>query len=75
MKFKDFLMQEYRISEKSAEDYVGRFNGIVNRGLYKGENEMTPTLKEAVEKEYPNSKNNYILALERYIDFQKKKER
>lgn len=75
MGFKEFLKQEYRISESSAKDYVGRFNGIFNRGIYKGENEMTPTLKAAVEKEFPNSKNHYILALERYIDFQKKKEK
>lgn len=75
MKFKDFLMQEYGISENSAKDYVGRFNGIVNKGLYKGlykgESMITPILK-AAEKEFPNSKNHYILALERYIDFQKK---
>lgn len=72
MSFKDFLMQEYGISESSAKDYVGRFNGIVNKGLYKGESMITPILKAAIEKEFPNSKNHYILALERYIDFQKK---
>jgi hypothetical protein len=69
MKFEDFLMQEYGIKESSAKDYVGRFNGIVNKGLYKREKDMTPALKEAVEKEFPNSKNHYILALERYIKF------
>lgn len=74
-KFKDFLMQEYRISESSAKDYVGRFKGIVNRGKYKGDNQMTPTLKADIEKEFPNSKKHYILTLERYIEFQKKKEK
>jgi hypothetical protein len=69
MKFEDFLMQEYGIKESSAKDYVGRFNGIVNKGLYKGEKDMTHALKEAVEKEFPNSENHYILALERYIKF------
>ena len=44
MNFKDFLKLEYRISESSAKDYVGSFNGIVNRGIYKGENEITPSL-------------------------------
>ncbi|MEH6993823.1 hypothetical protein V7075_14075 [Neobacillus drentensis] len=70
MEFKEFLIQKYNIRESSAEDYVGRFNGIVNKGIYKGENEMTPALREAVEKEFPNSKNHYRLALERYIEFQ-----
>ena len=62
-------MQEYNISESSAKDYVDRFNGILNRGLYKGEEIITNTLKEAIEKEFPNSKNHYLLALERYIKF------
>lgn len=73
--FKVFLKQEYRISENSAKDYVGRFNGIVKRGIYKGESEMTYTLKAAIEREFPNSKNNYLLALERYIKFQRDKEK
>ena len=73
MKFMDFLIQEYCLSESSAKDYVGRFNGIVNRGIYKEEHEMTPILKAAVEKEFPNSKNHYVLALERYIEFQRKR--
>jgi hypothetical protein len=66
-------MQKYHLSETSAEDYVGRFNGIVNRGIYKGENEMTTTLETAIEKEFPKSRNHYILALKRYIIFQKEK--
>lgn len=72
MEFKDFLMREYRISEGSAEDYVGRLNGILKRGIYKGENELTPNLKAAIVREYPKSKNNYLLALERYICFENK---
>ncbi|WP_110928070.1 hypothetical protein [Bacillus massiliglaciei] len=73
MEYKDFLMKEYGLSEGSAKDYDGRFKGIVNSGIYKGEREMTSSLKAAVEKKYPKSKNHYVLALERYIDFQKKK--
>ncbi|QGG53141.1 hypothetical protein [Lysinibacillus pakistanensis] len=72
MEFKDYLMQEYNISESSAKDYVGRFNGIINRGLYNGEDKMTNTLKEAIEKEFPNSKNHYFLTLERYIKYKKR---
>ncbi|MFD2214972.1 hypothetical protein [Metabacillus endolithicus] len=75
MKFKEFLMQEYNIGEGSAEDYVGRFNGIVNRGLYKGENEVTPMLKAAIEKEFPKSKNHYLLALQRYFEYKKTNEK
>lgn len=60
MEFKDYLMQEYNISESSAKDYVGRFNGIINRGLYNGEDKMTNTLKEAIEKEFPNLKKIII---------------
>lgn len=72
MEFKDFLMKEYRIGEKSARDYVGRFNGIVARGIYKGENEITPSIKVVIEREFPNSKVHYLLTLERYIEFQQK---
>lgn len=73
MEFKDFLMKKYRIGEKSARDYVGRFNGIVARGIYKGENEITPSMKVTVEREFPNSKMHYLLTLERYIEFQQKR--
>ncbi|MFS0600874.1 hypothetical protein [Peribacillus frigoritolerans] len=71
MEFKEFLIQKYNLGDSSAKDYVGRFNGIDNKGIYKGENEMTQSLIVAVEKEFPNSKNHYLLALERYIEFQK----
>lgn len=75
MNFKDFLINEYQLSESSAQDYVGRFNGIVDTGIYKKEDdgdEMTSSLRNAIEKEFPNSKNHYILALERYFDYRKK---
>jgi len=72
MEFKNFLMNEYNLSEKSACDYVGRLNGILNRGIYKGESEVTPIIETAIEKEYKESKGHYILALKRYIEFQRK---
>ena len=71
-RYKDFLIQEYHLSESSAKDYVGRYKGIINRGTYNGDSLMTPTLKAAIEKEFPNSKKHYVLNLERYIEFQKK---
>jgi len=40
--------------------------------LYNGEDKMTNTLKEAIEKEFPNSKNHYFLTLERYIKYKKR---
>lgn len=70
-KFKVFLIQTYRLSEKSAEDYIGRFKGIVKRGIYNGEQGTISNLKVMVEREYPKSLNNYILTLERYIEFLK----
>lgn len=72
MEFKDFLVKEYQLGEKSARDYVGRLNGLVERGIYKGERKITPSLKMAIEREFPNSKNHYRLALERYIEFRNK---
>lgn len=70
-RFKDFLTQEYHLSESSAKDYVGRYKGIIKRGTYNGNSQMTPTLKAAIEKEFPKSKNHYVLTLERYIEFKK----
>ncbi|WP_306010431.1 hypothetical protein [Bacillus sp. MMSF_3328] len=75
MEFKEFLIHKYNIGDKSAKDYVGRFNGIVNKGIYRGEKEITPALIKAVEKEFPNSKNHYRLALERYIEYLKEAKR
>lgn len=75
MEFKEFLMKEYLISKKSAQDYVGRFNGIIAKGLYKGESEISTQMKETIEDAFPDSKAHYVLALERYIEFQNKKTR
>ncbi|MBN3547977.1 hypothetical protein [Fictibacillus barbaricus] len=74
MEFKDFLIKEYRISEKSARDYVGRLNGIIARGIYQGEKGITPSMNAAIKREFPNSKGHYLLTLERFIDFQLQKE-
>lgn len=70
--FKEFLVTHYQLSEKSAKDYIFRLKGIINRGLYKLENEMTPNLKARIEKEFSNSKTHYILAVERYIECKKR---
>ncbi|WP_332632552.1 hypothetical protein [Halalkalibacter flavus] len=72
MEFKDFLMQEYKLGEKSARDYVTRFNGIVDRGIYKGESKVTPSMEAAIEKEFEKSRGHYILTLKRYIEFREK---
>lgn len=72
--FEDFLRLEYGLSENTALDYKGRIRGIVKRGLYNGEQQMTPGLEAAIEKEFPKSKYHYVLAVKRYIEFQKKKE-
>ncbi|WP_336881506.1 hypothetical protein [Priestia koreensis] len=71
MEFRDFLIKEYGLRESSAKDYVGRLNGIINKGIYKGEDEVTSVLKNVIEREFPKSKNHYLLTLERYITFQK----
>ncbi|MGF3106083.1 hypothetical protein [Rossellomorea sp. DUT-2] len=73
MEFKKFLMNEYKLGEKSARDYVGRFNGLVNKGIYNGESVVTPSIETAIEKEYKGSKGHYMLALKRYIEFQSEK--
>lgn len=72
MDFKDFLMKEYKLGEKSARDYVSRLNGIVERGIYKGESHMTPGIQAAIEKAFEKSRGHYLLALKRYIAFQEK---
>lgn len=71
MEFKDFLIREYQLSEKSARDYEGRLNGLINRGIYKGETQITPSLRATIAKEFAKSEGHYILTLERYIYFQK----
>lgn len=74
MQFKEFLLSHYPLNEGSADDYVGRINGILEKGLYNGEKEMPPLLKATVEREFPRSKNHYVLTLKRYIDYQNKLE-
>lgn len=73
MDFKEFLMREYLLGKKSAEDYVFRLNGILARGIYNGESKLTVNIKLGIEREFPNSKAHYLLTLERYIEFQQKK--
>ena len=68
MKFEDFLKQKYHLGEKSVKDYVGRWNSILNKGLYKGETVLTPSLIAAVDKEYRDD-SHYRLTLKRYIEF------
>ena len=62
-RFKDFLTQEYHLSENSAKDYVGRYKGIIKSGTYNGDSLMTPTLKAAIGQEFPKSKSHYVLTL------------
>lgn len=71
MQFKDFLLANFPLNENSADDYVGRLNGILERKIYNGEKGITPSLKAAVEREFPKSKDHYLLTLKRYIKFQK----
>lgn len=72
MEFRDFLIQEYSIGAKSADDYISRFNGIITRGIYKGEHELTSNIKTTIENKFPNSKKHYLLTIERYIEFKKR---
>ncbi|WP_249594327.1 hypothetical protein [Peribacillus frigoritolerans] len=70
MEFEDYLRQKYHLGDKSVKDYAGRWNGILNKGLYNGETELTPSLIAAVDSEYPED-SHYRLTLKRYIEFQK----
>jgi len=65
--YKEFLMEEYNLSEKSASDYVARLNGILDKGIYNGEQHISPYLEAAIEKEFEKSRGHYVLALKRYI--------
>ena len=69
MNFEQFLMTEYQLGESSAKDYVGQLDGILKKGIYNGENIMTPSIEAAIEEEYPNSKKHYKLILNRYFAF------
>lgn len=68
MKFEDFLRQRYHLGEKSVKDYVGRWNSILNKGIYNGETKLTPSLIAAVDREYPDD-SHYCLTLKRYIEY------
>lgn len=71
--FKEYLLKEYKMGETSANQYVGRLKGIINRGLYNGESTLTPSLLAALKREYSeNSMKNYKPTIERYIDLLKK---
>ncbi|MHA7136612.1 hypothetical protein ACRTEV_04995 [Rossellomorea arthrocnemi] len=74
MEFEDFLRGNYQLNDKSVKDYISRWNGIVNRGLYNGETELTPSLIASVDMEYPED-SHYRLTLKRYIEFQNKRKR
>ncbi|MFC7372599.1 hypothetical protein ACFQPF_13055 [Fictibacillus iocasae] len=73
MNFKDFLMKEYKIGEKSAEDYVGRLNGMEAKGIYRGEKTVSYSMKAAIEREYPKSKHHYLLTMDRYMRYKQKR--
>lgn len=68
-KFKAFLQQEYSLSDSSAQDYVGRFRGLVKRNIYKWKTPITLTIKKIIEKKYSKSTNHYILTINRFNDF------
>lgn len=70
MDFGDFLRKNYRLGDKSVRDYISRWNSILNKGLYDGETELTPSLIASVEREYPED-SHYLLTLKRYMEFHK----
>ncbi|MEK5214601.1 hypothetical protein [Psychrobacillus sp. FSL H8-0487] len=69
MEFRDYLRNNHHLADSSVNDYISRWNSILNKGLYNGETEFTPSLIATVEKEYPED-SHYRLTLKRYIDFQ-----
>ncbi|WP_335695504.1 vWA domain-containing protein [Sporosarcina ureae] len=70
MQFKEFLKNNYNLSEKSACDYVSRMNGILDRNIFNGEKQITPIMEHSIEREFKKSKGHYMLALKRYIEFE-----
>lgn len=72
MEFGEFLRKNYHLGDKSVKDYISRWNGILNKGLYNGETELTPSLIVSVDREYPED-SHYRLTLKRYIEFQNKR--
>lgn len=74
MKFEDYLRQHYNLGEKSVKDYVGRLNGLLTRGIYKGELHLTSKMEASINREYKeNSRKNYLLTIKYYIEFLEKK--
>ncbi|MBL3889149.1 hypothetical protein IRV22_15630 [Bacillus cereus] len=71
MEFKDFLRMNFHLGDKSVKDYITRWNGILNKGLYNGETELTPSLVASVDGDYPEDSHHH-LTLKRYIEFQNK---
>jgi hypothetical protein len=71
MEFEDYLRKNYHLGDKSVKDYISRWNGILNKGLYNGETELTPSLRATVDRDYPEA-SHYRLTLKRYIEFQNK---
>ncbi|ALC86738.1 hypothetical protein AM499_13555 [Bacillus sp. FJAT-22090] len=65
------LRKNYHLGDKSVNDYISRWNGILNKGLYNGETELIPSLIATVDREYPED-SHYRLTLKRYIEFQNK---
>lgn len=49
-------MTKYRFYERSAIDSIGRFNGLVKKGIYHGETKLTSRLISTIEKKHPNLK-------------------
>lgn len=72
MGFGDFLRKNYPVGDKSVKDYLGRLNGILSKGIYNGETELSPSLIESVDKAYRGDAH-YRTTLERYIAFQNKR--
>ena len=74
MNFEDYLRKNYNLGDKSVKDYISRWNGILNKGLYNGEIELTPSLIASVDRAYPED-SHYRLTLKGYIEFQIKLKR
>ncbi|MFB5194265.1 hypothetical protein ACE198_04980 [Neobacillus sp. KR4-4] len=73
MKFIEFLIKEYHLGEESAKQYQHRLNGLIERGIYKGQTSFPRDLFANLEREYkPNSIKNYKLTIERYIAFKQR---
>ncbi|WP_342433412.1 hypothetical protein [Neobacillus sp. FSL H8-0543] len=75
MKYEKFLRQVCKLGESSIKDYIGRGNGLINRGIYNGESTITATMLAEIERQYKkNSVKNYVVALRYMIESKKKNE-